>query len=102
MNLISFPDPIAWYQGAKQAGLERDEINAFVSMAYSAWLSFTWRSGTARWAVWTGEGKAMQDGATAAFLSLRALEKKNFLTLSLPSDMLAAENLSRFQTEQIK
>lgn len=97
LNLINFPDPIAWYTGAKQAGLERDEINAFVSMAYSAWLSFTWRSGTARWVTWAGEGKALQDAATAAYLSLESLQKKNFITLAVPSDLLDAANVSRFQ-----
>ncbi len=35
MNLLQFPDPVAWYQGAKNAGLEREEVNAFVSAAYS-------------------------------------------------------------------
>ena len=97
MNLLSFPDPISWYTGARQAGLERDEINAFVSMLYSAQVSFIWRSGSSRWATWTGEGKALQDAATAMYLSLEALEKKNFLTLAVPLDLLAAENISRFQ-----
>ena len=101
MNLLQFPDPVAWYSGAKQAGLERDEINAFVSMLYSAQISFLWRSGSAKWAQYIGEGKALQDAATAMYLSLRALEKKNFLTLTLPIDMLAAENLSKFETERI-
>src|SRR6267378_2942724 len=100
MGLIDFPNPVSWYTGAKQAGLERDEINAFVSMAYSAWLSFTWRSGNARWAIWSGEGKAMQDAATAGFLSLQALQKKGFLTLAVPSDMLEAANLSKFITQE--
>ena len=98
MALLEFPNPVSWYSGAKQAGLERDEINAFVSMVYSAWLSFMWRSGSARWALWSGEGKAMQDAATAAYLSLEALQKKGFITLTVPSEMLEAPNVSRFQT----
>ncbi len=97
MNLLSFPDPIAWYSGMKQAGLQRDEINAFVSMLYSAQVSFLWRSGKARWAIWSGEGSAMQDAATAMFLSLQALEKKDFLTLAVPADMLEKANIERFQ-----
>jgi hypothetical protein len=40
----------------------------------------------------------MQDAATAAYLSLEALEAKNFLTLTVPTDMLDAANVSRFQT----
>lgn len=99
MNLLSFPDPISWYSGAKQAGLERDEINAFVSMLYSAQISFLWRSGKAKWALWAGEGQAMQDAATAMFLSLEALQKKGFLTLAVPSEMLEAANISKFTTE---
>lgn len=101
MNLLQFPDPVAWYSGAKQAGLERDEINAFVSMLYSAQISFLWRSGKARWAVWAGEGQAIQDAATAMFLSLEALQKKGFLTLAVPSDMLEAANLSKFITQSV-
>jgi len=89
---------VSWYQGAKTAGLERDEINAFVSMLYSAQISFLWRSGSSKWAQFIGEGQALQDAATAMYLSLEKLEKKNFLTLTVPEDLLAADNLSRFQT----
>lgn len=101
MGLIDFPDPVSWFEGAKNAGLERDEINAFVSMAYSAQISFLWRSGSSKWAQYIGEGKALQDAATAMYLSLRTLEKANFLTLTVPTDMLAADNLSKFVTERI-
>jgi hypothetical protein len=98
MGMIDFPDPVSWYQGAKTAGLERDEINAFVSMLYSAQITFLWRSGSSKWALWIGEGKALQDAATAMYLSLEHLEKKQFLTLTVPSDLLDPNNLSRFQT----
>lgn len=101
MALLEFPNPVGWFEGAKNAGLERDEINAFVSMLYSAQISFLWRSGSSKWAQYIGEGRALQDAATAMYLSLRTLEKKNFLTLTLPSDMLTAENLSKFITERI-
>ena len=97
MGLIDFPNPVSWYTGAKQAGLQRDEIDAFVSMAYSSWLSFTWRSGMSRLAIWTGEGPALKDAATAGFLSLEALQKKGFLTLAVPLDMLEKANIERFQ-----
>jgi hypothetical protein len=100
MGLIDFPDPVSMFEGAKTAGLERQVINALMSAAYSAWITFMWRSGTAKWADFTGEGQALKDAATAAYLSLRELEQKNFLTLTLPQDLLAADNLSKFQTEE--
>jgi hypothetical protein len=72
-----------------------------VSAAYSAWISAMWRSGSAKWVVITGEGQALKDAATAVYLSLRALEKKGFLVLCVPTDMLDAANLARFQTESV-
>jgi len=100
MGLISIPDPISIFESAKTAGLEREVINSLASAAYSAWISAMWRSGSAKWADWTGEGQAMKDAATAVYLSLRDLEKKNFLTLTVPKDLLDADNLARFQTEE--
>src|SRR5579871_5129059 len=101
MGLIEFPNPVSWFEGAKNAGLERAELNAFVSMAYSAQISFLWRSGSSKWAQLLGEGKALQDAATAIYLTLSRLESAKFLTLSVPKDLLDSENLSRFQTEFI-
>ena len=98
MALLEFPNPVGWYESGKNAGLGRDELNAFVSMLYSAQISFLWRSGSAKWAQWIGEGKALMDAATAMYLSLESLEKKGFLTLTVPSDLLAADNLARFKT----
>lgn len=100
MGLIDFPDPVSMFEGAKTAGLEREVINALMSAAYSAWITFVWNSGAAKWADFTGEGRALKDAATTAYLSLRALEKKNFLTLTVPKDLLDADNLSRFETEK--
>jgi hypothetical protein len=99
MGLLEFPNPVGWYEGAKNAQLQRDEINAFVSMAYSAQISFLWRSGSSKWAQWLGEGKALQDAATAMYLTLSRLESNKFLTLTVPQDLLSADNLSKFQTE---
>lgn len=99
MSLLEFPNPVGWYESGKNAGLAREEINAFVSMLYSAQISFLWRSGKAKWAIWAGEGQAIQDAATAMFLSLQALQKKNFITLCVPNDMLEAANISRFETD---
>jgi hypothetical protein len=100
MGLISIPDPVSIFESAKNAGLEREVVNSLVSASYSATISGLWRSGSAKWADWTGEGQAMKDAATAMYLSLRSLEAKQFLTLTVPEDMLAADNLSRFQTEE--
>jgi hypothetical protein len=98
MGLLEFPNPVSWYEGAKNAGVERADMNALVSMAYSAQITFLWRSGSSKWAQWAGEGKALQDAATSMYLSLQSLEAKNFLTLTVPQDMLSADNLSKFET----
>jgi len=96
--MLDFPDPVSWIEGAKNAGLERETLNAFLSMLYSAQISFLWRSGSSKWAQWVGEGKALQDAATAMYLSLESLEKKGFLALTVPKDLLSADNLSTFET----
>jgi hypothetical protein len=98
-GFFNLPDPVSILEGAKTANLEREVINALVSAAYSAWISAMWSSGSAKWAAIIGEGQGMKDAATAMYLSLRDLEKKNFLTLTVPKDLLDADNLSRFQTE---
>jgi hypothetical protein len=100
MGLIDFPDPVSMFEGGKTAGLEREIVASLVSVAYSAWICAMWRSGSSKWAAFTGEGQALKDAATAMYLSLRELEKKNFLTLTIPKDLLDPENLSRFQTEE--
>jgi hypothetical protein len=100
MGLIDFPDPVSMFEGGKTAGLEREVMNSVMSAAYSAWISFVWRSGAAKWAGWAGEGQAMKDAATVMYLSLRSLEAKNFLSLTVPKDLLDPANLSRFQTEE--
>jgi hypothetical protein len=100
MGLMDFPDPVAMFEGAKNAGLEREVANAFVSSAYSAWISAMWRSGSSKWALGLGESQAMKDAATAMYLSLSGLEKKGFLRLTIPKDLLDEGNLSRFQSEE--
>jgi hypothetical protein len=101
MGLLDFPDPASWFNEVKNGSLERQEANAFVSMLYSAQISFLWRSGAAKWADWTGEGAALRDAATAMYLTLSNLESKNFITLTVPKDLLDADNLSKFQTEKV-
>jgi len=98
MSLLEFPNPVAWLEGAKNASLERDEINAIASVVYSAQITFLWRSGSSKLAQWFGEGQALKDAATAMYLSLENLQKKGFLTLTVPKDLLEADNTSRFQT----
>jgi len=99
--LLEFPNPVAWFASARDDEQKRELINATMSALYSAQICFLWRSGSSRWAQYIGEGKAMQDAAVAMYLSLRELERKNFLTLTLPSDMLTPEVLSKFQTEEV-
>jgi hypothetical protein len=99
MGLITIPDPVSMFEGAKMAGLEREIVNALVSAAYSAWITAMWRSGSAKWALWAGEGQAMKDAATAMYLSLTSLEAKNFLSLTVPQDLLDPANMSKFQTQ---
>lgn len=101
MAILDFPNPVSWVTSLKDDNQKRDLINATMSALYSAQISFLWRSGSSKFALWLGEGKALQDAAVAMYLTLRTLEKKNFLTLAIPSDMLTPEILSRFQTERI-
>ena len=98
---MSFPDPVSIIEGAKTAGLERQVANSIFSASYSAWISFMWRSGSAKWADWTGEGQAMKDAATCMYLSLQELETKGFLVLTVPQDLVDANNLSRFRSEKM-
>jgi len=101
VGLIDFPDPISMFEGAATAKLEREVINSFVSAAYSTWITSMWRSGDAKWATFTGEGQALKDAATAMYLSLTDLQAKNFLSLTVPTDMLTADNLSKFETRKM-
>ncbi len=98
MGLFQIPDPISMYESAKNAGLERDAASAFVSASLSAAIAGMWGSGSAKWANWTGEAQALKDAATAMYLTLERELKPGFLVLTVPQDMLAADNLSRFQT----
>jgi hypothetical protein len=102
MGLFQLPDPVSMFESAKNAGLEREIANAFVSASLSAAISGMWRSGSAKWATWTGEGQALKDAATVMYLTLEQQLKPGFLTLTVPKDLLDADNLSRFQSELIK
>ena len=102
MGLFTIPDPVSMFESAKNAGLEREIAQAFVSASLSASITAMWTSGASKWADWTGEGQALKDAATAMYLSLEQQllkQKPGFLVLTVPQDLLAANNLSRFQTE---
>ncbi|SRR6266550_2785014 len=95
---IEIPNFVAWFESAKNADLERNVANAFVSAAASAWICWTWRSGSSKWAIWIGEGQALRDAATAAYRTLSQMETNKFLVLTVPQDLLDTENLSKFET----
>lgn len=99
MSLLEFPNPVGWFEAARNAGMQREEVNALVSALYSAQITFLWESGKRSW--W-GEGKAIQRAAVAQYLTLTRLESKNFLTLTVPKDMLDADLLAQFETEAVK
>lgn len=98
MGLLDFPNPTEWITGVKDDDQKRALINSAASAAYSAWITFMWRSGGSKWAQYFGEGKALQDCATAAYVTLSQLERKGFLTLTVPNDLRA--NMSNFVTEE--
>jgi hypothetical protein len=99
MGLFELPDPVSMFESAKNAGLEREIANALVSASVSAAITGMWRSGTAKWADWTGEGQALKDAATVMYLTLKDQLKPGFLTLTVPRDLLDPNNLSRFESE---
>lgn len=102
MGLFEIPDPVSMFESAKNAGLEREIANAFVSATVSAAIAGMWRSGSAKWADWTGEGQALKDSATVMYLTLREQLKPGFLSLTVPKDLLDPNNLARFQTEAME
>lgn len=99
MGLIDF-NPVSWFESAINAKLERAAANALLSAACSNYITFLWRSGSSKLALWFGEGQALRDSATAMYLTLSSLETKDFLTLTVPQDLLSADNLSKFQSER--
>jgi hypothetical protein len=92
LDLIGF-NPVDWAESASNGKLEREAVNAAFSAAASAQITLCWSLGRKKWLGFLG------DVATAAYLSLQQLEGKGFLTLTVPKDLLNADNLARFQTE---
>jgi hypothetical protein len=97
MGLLDFPNPASWVTSIKDDDQKRATINAVTSAAYSAWIAFLWRSGQRNL---FGFGPALADAAVSTYLSLHVLQKKGFLALSLPQDMLKADVLAKFVTEE--
>ena len=100
MGLLDFPNPGDWFNSFKMGAEERAAFTAIQSAAYSSYISGLWSEGSAKWLGSTGQG--LKDAATACYLSLRVLEEKGLLVLTIPKDLLDANNLSRFQTEYVK
>lgn len=100
MGLLEFPNPGDWFNSFKMGTLEREAANAVMSAAYSSYISGLWSEGDSKLFSFAGAGQGLKDAATAAYLSLRELEAKGFLVLTVPKDLLDADNLSRFQTER--
>ena len=98
MGLIDFPSPVAWITSLKDDNQKRELINATMSALYSAQITLLWETGRRK--LW-GEGPALQRTATSMYLTLSTLEKKGLITLTVPKDLLDANNLSQFQTERI-
>jgi hypothetical protein len=97
--MFEFPNFGDWINSFKMGDLERRAANAAMSAACSSYIAGLWSEGASKWFTWSGTGQGLKDAATAAYLSLRELEAKGFLTLTVPRDLLDANNLARFQTE---
>ncbi len=99
MGLLDFPNPVAMFEGAKNAGLEREVAEALVSVAISDYITGLWGQGTSKLFAWFGEGQAAKDMATACYLSVTRNAQLEWLVLTVPQGLLAADNLARFQTQ---
>lgn len=103
MGLFQIPDPVSMFESAQNAKLERAEAVALISATLSATITFFWSAGSSKIAGWLGLGPALKDAATVTFLTLQQKQvDKTPLTLTVPQELLAANNLSRFQTQETK
>lgn len=101
MGLLDFPNPVEWITGVKDDNEKRALINATMSALYSAQITMLWETGKAAEGKWWGsEGPALKRTAISVFLTLRVLEQKNLITLTVPQDLLTSDDLSKFQTER--
>lgn len=92
MGLLDFPNPSDWIQSAKNGGMEREAANTVLSSVYSFWITGMYTLGQRKYFSF------LADAASAMYVSLSTLEKKDLLALTVPSAMLDAKNLSRFVT----
>ena len=95
MALLDFPNPVAWFEAAATGKLERDVVKIALSSLYSSQITFMWSEGNKK--LW-GFGQGLRDTATSLYLSLQPMVEKGDLDLTVPTEMLNADNLSRFQT----
>ena len=81
--------------------LERAIGNMLASAAATLAITHLWYQGQAlKW--WQSEGEAFKMDAVALYKTLSSLEKKGFLTITAPQEMLADVNrMAKFQTEAI-
>jgi hypothetical protein len=92
--LFDIPD---FFSDALLSKLEKDVVNVLLSTFLSQEIATLWRSGDAKWAAFTGEGRALKDAATVAYLSLNGLAQKG-IVLTVPKDLLDADNLAKFES----
>lgn len=97
--MFALPDPLADILGNK---LERHIAKTLLSSTYSASITALWSSKQSRLTQWLGLGQVERDVATATYLSLQPMVESGDLVLTVPKDLLASGNLSRFQTEEKK
>ncbi len=98
MSLFSIPSPVDLVESAINAKLEREVIEGALSAAYSSLITGLWSEGSAKIFAYFGAGQGLRDSATALYLSLLPYQTKG-LVLTVPTEMLEANNLSRFQTQ---
>lgn len=93
MGIIDF-NPVDWGESIADGSLRRTEIRKGLSALYSAQITELWELG--KRLPW-GFGKAQQRTATALYLSVSA-NLGDGLTLTVPKDLLDADNLAQFET----
>lgn len=86
-------------QQVKNGTLEREIGNALASAAATLTITHLWYQADAmKW--WQSEGEVFRMDAVALYKTLQALEKKGFLTITVPEPMRADVNrMAQFTTE---
>ena len=93
MGLIDI-NPVDWGESIADGALRRTEIRKGLSAAYSAEITALWETGK-KWPL--GLGRSMQRTATAIYLSVTQ-NLGDGLALTVPKDLLEADNLAQFET----